>query len=91
MWNWIQGVVSSALVASAAGIGVIASYLNKRARDSRRELRRAREGLEYYARWAHRSRMYAEENGFTLPPYPIKLRRLLRIEDEGDEEEYDEA
>lgn len=84
------GVVSSALVAIAAGIGIIASYLNKQARRNRLELRRSREGLELFASWAHRARMHASEQGVTLPAYPARLRRLIRRDEDDEEDEGDQ-
>lgn len=81
------GVIASALITVAAGIGAVASYLNKRARTTRRELRRTREGLELFAGWAHRARMHAEDHGVTLPAYPTRLRRLIRTDEEDEDDD----
>lgn len=78
------GVVASALVTIATALGVFASYLNKRARMSRRELRRTREALELGAGYIHDLRMQLQNAGITPHRPPARWLHLTRRDDEDD-------
>lgn len=69
---------------AAAGIGTIASYLNKRARRIRRELQRSREANELYAGYEHTLKMQLQEAGITPRRRPAALRRLIHRDDDED-------
>lgn len=83
-------VLASALITLAAGIGAIASFLNKRARLSRRELRRTREALELGARYIHDLRLQLSDAGITPKRPPARWRRLIQSNEQEDDEDQDD-